>query len=279
MEWRDDRVGGVAAEIAFFGVLSLFPALLAMAAALGALDAIASHDVAARAEAEVVDFLRGVLTDDASGTVEAVERLFSDTSPGVATIGTAAAAWAASRGFVAVIKGLDLAYDIDERRSYVRLRVLALALALGTVATVTLMLGMLVVGPLLGTGHDVADLVGLGGAFATFWDVARWPAALAVVVAWSATVFHVGPNHQTPWRWDLPGAALTTVAWIALSLAFRLYLSTASGANQVLGTLGGALIVLLWLYLLAVGLLVGGELNGVLAQRHGVAQLPREPRT
>lgn len=103
MEWRDDRVGGVAAEIAFFGVLSLFPALLAMAAALGALDAIASHDVAARAEAEVVDFLRGVLTDDASGTVEAVERLFSDTSPGVATIGTAAAAWAASRG----VRGRD----------------------------------------------------------------------------------------------------------------------------------------------------------------------------
>jgi membrane protein len=193
----------------------------------------------------------------------------------VATIGTMVAAWAASRGFVAVVRGLDLAYDIDERRSYVRLRVVALALAVGTVSVVALMLGMLVVGPLLGTGQEVADQVGLGAAFATFWDLARWPVALAVVVAWSATVFHVGPNHRTPWRWDLPGAALTTVAWVALSLAFRLYLAAASGANQVLGALGGVLIVLLWLYLLAVGLLVGGELNGLLAQRHGVAQLSR----
>jgi len=274
-EWQDDRVGGLAAEIAFFGVLSMFPALLAMAAALGALDAIAGHDLASRVEGEVVDFLRTVLTDDASNTVDAVESLFSDTSPGVATLGTAAAVWAASRGFVAVIRGLDLAYDIDEGRGYVRLRALGLALSLGTVAVVSLMLGMLVVGPLLGTGQDVADYVGMGRAFETFWDLARWPTALAAMVAWSATIFHIAPNHRTPWRWDLPGAALTTVAWVALSLALRGYLAAAAGLNQVLGTLGGALIVLLWLYLLAVGLLVGGELNGVLAKRHGVKQLPR----
>jgi len=284
-EWKDDRIGGAAAEIAFFGLLSLFPGLLAMAAALGALDAIASHDLAARVEADVVDFLRRVLTDEANDTIEAVERLFSDTSPGVATIGTMVAAWAASRGFVAVVRGLDLAYDIDEGRSYIRLRVVALALAVGTVSVVALMLGMLVVGPLLGTGQDVADEVGLGSAFAIFWDVARWPVALTVMVAWSATIFHVGPNHRTPWRWDLPGAALTTVTWIALSLALRVYLTTASQANEVLGTLGGALIVLLWLYLLAVGLLLGGELNGVLAQRYGVPQHSdrgagrRSPRT
>ena len=270
--WRDDRIGGAAAEIAFFGLLSLFPALLAMAAALGALDAITSHDLAARVEAEVVEFLRRVLTDEANETVAAVERLFSDTSPGVATIGTVVATWAASRGFVAVVRGLDLAYDIDERRSYVHLRLLALALAVGTVSVMAVMLGMLVVGPLLGTGQDVADGIGLGSASATFWDVARWPVALSVMVAWSATIFHVGPNHRTPWRWDLPGAAFTTVTWVALYLALSLYLSRVPQANEVLGTLGGALIVLLWIYLLAVGLLVGGELNGVLAQRYGVPQ-------
>lgn len=267
-EWRDDRVSGLAAEVAFFGVLSLFPALLAMTAALGWLDAVAGGDVATRAEEAVVDFLRRVLTDEAAGTIDAVQELFVEADTGVVTVGVVAALWAASRGFVALVKALDVVYDLEERRSYVGLRALALGLALGTVLVVAAMLAMLVLGPLLGTGREVAEALGLGGAFATFWDWARWPLALVALVAWAATVLHVAPNHRTPWRWDVPGAVLAGVSWAALSASLRVYMSVATaGANQVFGTLGGSLIVLLWLYLLAVGLLVGGELNAVLIRR------------
>lgn len=270
LEWRDDRVSGLAAEVAFYGLLSLFPALLAVTAALGWLDVVAGGDVAARAEEEVVDFLRRVLTDEAAGTIDAVQALFADTDPGVVTIGLVVSLWAASRGFVALVNALDVVYDLDERRSYVGLRAVALALALGTVLVVAGMLAMLVLGPLLGTGRDVADALGLGGGFATFWDWVRWPFAVTVIVAWAATVLHVAPNHNTPWRWDLPGAVLAGAAWAALSTSLRVYLSVATaGANQVLGTLGGSLIALLWLYLLAAGLLLGGELNAVLIARYG----------
>lgn len=270
-------MSGLAAEVAFFGVLSLFPALLAMAAALGALEALAGAQAAADAEAEVVAMLRRVLTEDAGGTIDAVQELFQESSPGVLTLGLATALWAASRGFAAVIRALDVAYDLDERRPWISLRAIALVLAVGTVVVSAVLLAMVVVGPLLGTGRDVADLVGLGSAFATFWTWARWPFVGAVVVAWAATIFHVAPNHKTPWRWDLPGAALTAALWLLLSLGFRAYLAVASGGNQVLGTLGGSLIVLLWLYLLAVGLLLGGELNAILARRAGVPQEPRSP--
>lgn len=268
-EWRDDRVSGLAAEVAFFGLLSLFPALLATTAALGWLDAVAGGDVADRAEEEVVDFLRRVLTDEAAGTVDAVQGLFAEADPGILTVGLFGALWAASRGFTAVANALDVVYDLEERRSYLGLRAIGLALAVGTVLVVAAMLAMLVLGPLLGTGAEVADAIGLGSVFATFWDWLRWPMAVIVMVAWAATVFHVAPNHHTPWRWDLPGAVLAGVAWAALSSSLRLYLSVASaGANQVFGTLGGSLIVLLWLYLLALGLLVGGELNAVLIARY-----------
>ncbi|MGD9797456.1 MAG: YihY/virulence factor BrkB family protein [Acidimicrobiia bacterium] len=266
--WRRERVSGLSAEIAFFWVLSLFPALLALAAALGSLDALAGSDLAERAKAEVLGFLRDTLTEEASGTVDAVEEVFSGSSPGVLTVGAAVAVWSASRGFNALIRTLDLVYGLKERRGYLATRALALALAVGSVVVMASTLAMLVLGPLLGTGGEVADAVGLGSAFATWWELARWPTAAVVLVAWSTTVFHLGPNHRTPWRWDLPGAVLTAVAWALASLGLRAYLALAGGGNQVFGALGGALIVLLWLYLLAMGLLLGGLLNAVLARRH-----------
>jgi membrane protein len=258
----------LAAEIAFFGILSLFPVLLAVAAALGSLEAIAGREVAERAQEEVLGFLRDTLTDQAAGTVDAVEEIFAGSSPGMLTVGVAAAVWSASRGFTALIRALDVVYDLEERRGYFRMRALALALALGSVVVAALTLAMLVLGPLLGTGADVADEIGLGGLFATWWDWARWPTAVVILVAWAATVFHVAPNHHTPWRWDLPGAVLSAVAWALASVGLRAYLALAAGSNEVFGALGGALIVLLWLYLLGVGLLLGGELNALLAQRH-----------
>lgn len=256
--------------MAFFALLSLFPTLLAVTAALGSIEAVAGRDVAARAEAEVIEFLRRVLTDEAADTVDAVEGLFRDSSPGIVTIGVVSALWAASRGFAGVVNALDVVYDLDDRRSYLVRRAVGLGLAVGTIAVTAVMLAMLVVGPLLGTGREIADDLGLGGAFATLWNWFRWPVAVAVMVAWAATVFHVGPNHRTPWRWDLPGAVLTAVAWALLSIGLRVYLSVAVGTDQVLGLLGGTLIVMLWFYLLAAGLLLGGELNAVLVARAGL---------
>lgn len=98
---------------------------------------------------------------------------------------------------------------------------------------------------------------------------------MILITGWAATVFHLAPNHRTPWCWDVPGAVVTALWWGLASAGFRLYLSVAAGANQVLGTLGGSLIVLLWLYLMSLGLLLGGEVNAVLAHRHDVSQRPR----
>ena len=267
-EWHDDRVAGLAAEMAFFGLLGLFPTLLVMTAALGSLDAVVGHELAVRAEEQVLDFLHRILTDEASGTIEEVRNLFTEADTGFLTAGLVAALWGASRAFKAVVNALDVAYDLEERRSWLNLRLTALALALGSAVVGSLILAMLVVGPLLGTGHDIADAIGAGGLFATFWDWLRWPTVMVLITAWAATVFHLAPNHRTPWRSDVPGAVLTAVLWALASAGFRLYLAIAAGANEVLGALGGSLIVLLWLYLMSVGLLLGGELNGVLMRRH-----------
>ena len=103
-EWRDDRVGGLAAEVAFFGMLSLFPAPLALTSVLGVLDSVTGGDVAERAQEQVVSALNDVLSDQASGTVDAVDALFETSSPGLLTVSVVLALWAASRGFAALVR-------------------------------------------------------------------------------------------------------------------------------------------------------------------------------
>jgi membrane protein len=276
-EWRDDRVGGLAAEVAFFGMLSLFPALLALTSVLGVVDAATSSDVAERAEEQVVTLLSEALGEEADGTVDAVSGLFETSRPGLLTVSVALAVWAASRGFAAVVRALDIAYDLPEHRSWVRLRFVALGLAVGSVVVGAVLLAMLVVGPLFGTGQSVADELGLGGGFATFWDWVRWPATVVLVTAWAATVFHIAPNHSTPWRWDVPGALVAAGAWVLVSVGFRLYLDLAGEGNQVFGVLGGGLIALMWIYLLSVGLLLGGEVNAMVAAHRRSRARAQEP--
>lgn len=269
-EWNEDRVAGLAAETAFWSVLSLFPALLTVTGLLGVLQDVTGGDVADRAEDRVIDFLQRILTDEAEGTITAVRELFEQASPGVLTFGLAAAVWSLSRGFAAVIRALDVAYDVEahETRSWWRLRAIGLGLGLGTVLTSVVILALLVLGPLFGTGEELADLVGAGDAAGTVWDLVRLPVVGLVLLAWATTIFHFGPAaHQTPWHWDLPGSLTTALLAGLASVGMRTYLDVAAGGNQVFGVLGGALVVMLWFYLLSLSLLVGAELNAILAVR------------
>jgi membrane protein len=272
-EVQRDRITGLAAEVAFFAVLSLFPGLLALTAGLGSLEAVFGADAAQETERVVLDGLRSYL-GEGSGPVREVDALFARPRPGLLTVGLVLALIGLSRGFDAVIKALDVAYGIEEGRPWYRRRLLALGMSLGTLVAAVVLLATLVLGPLLGGGQQVADVVGLGEAFATGWDLLRWPTALVVLMGWATVIYHLAPNHRTPWRWDLPGAVLAGGLWVLTSTGFQLYLRLAGDGNQVFGALGGALTLLFWLYLLSIGLLLGGELNSVLAGRHGVVQEP-----
>lgn len=268
---RNVRITGLAAEVAFFAVLSVFPALVAVAAGLGSLDSLAGREVAATVEAEVVSFLERVLTSEASGAIAAVRELFEQDSSSIVTLSGAGAVWAASRGFAALIRALDVVFSVEERRSYVRLRVIALGLAAGTIIMGVVVLAMIVIGPLLGSGHDLADALGFGGVFAVAWDLARWPAAAIALLLWASALMRVAPNRRERVVRDLGGAAVTASTWALASVGLHLYLDLAGGGNQVLGVLGGPLIVLVWLYLLAAGLLLGAVVNRVAEKRRAGA--------
>ncbi|MXV99377.1 MAG: YihY/virulence factor BrkB family protein [Acidimicrobiaceae bacterium] len=269
-EWSRARVGGLSAEIAFFGLLGLFPAVLVFAAALGSLDVVIGAGAAADTEKWLLD--RVVETFGSDNTLRAtVEELFDRSNAGLITAGVVLTVYASSRGFTAVVGALDVTYGHEHRRNWVSTRIMGFVLTLFTVLVSALVAVMVVVGPLFGGGEEIADRLGAGSAFTTAWDWFRWPVVFVVVVGWAASLYHFAPRRRTPWRTDLPGAVVSTVWWLAVSLGFRIYLDAASsGVNAVFGLLGGALILLVWLYLLAMGLLVGAEINSVLNDRRGL---------
>lgn len=274
-ESADDRLLGLAAEIAFFAVLSLFPGLLVAVGLLGVLDVIVGADVAAGAKRQVVATLDAVLTERAAAAVTSVENLFEQRRGSLLTVATAGALVTLSGAFAVVVDALNLAYDTVERRSWIRRRLLGLLMGVATVVAAALALAALVVGPFLGGGAEIADLVGLGSAFSAAWDALRLPAAFLGLVLWAAALFHYAPNRRRPWRDSLPGAVLTAVLWIAASAGLHLYLTVAAGANPVLGAFGGGVIVMTWLYLLSLALLLGGEWNATLGRAGGDA--PADP--
>ena len=270
-EWSRARVGGLSAEIAFFGLLGLFPAVIVFAAALGWLDVVIGASAAADTERWLLD--RVVETFGSDNTLRAtIRELFDRSNAGLITAGIVLTAYASARGFTAVVGALDVTYGREHRRSWFSTRVVGLVLTLCTVLVAALVAAMVVVGPLLGSGEEVAERLGAGSAFTTAWVWFRWPVVFIVVVLWATSVYHFAPRRRTPWRSDLPGAVVSTVWWLAVSAGFRVYIDAASsGVNAVVGLLGGALSLLIWLYLLAMGLLVGAEINGVLNDRRGLS--------
>ena len=275
--FKEDRVTGLAAEIAYFTLLSLFPLLLVLAALLAGLDNIVGARLADRAEDAIVKGLSDVLTSEGDGLVEAVEQLFSRPSPALLSFGIIFTLWAASRTFVAVVNALDAVFELEDRRPWLKVRLLGLGLTVGTLVMAVVLLGLVLIGPLFGSGKELADDLGLGRGFATAWSTLRIPVAVGVMVVWAATVFHLAPHHahRSRWRDDLPGAVLAALVAGLVTVGFRIYLGLAGSANVVVGAVGGVLTAVLWIYLMAIALLLGAELNDALAQRNGLRKSDR----
>jgi membrane protein len=261
-----DRLLGIAAESAFFAVLTLFPALLVAAAVLGQLGTIVGQGAAARVEEAVLTFLDRVLTDAARPVVDTVQGLFQG-SGNVLTLASLLALASLSTAFATLINTLNIAYEVPETRGWWYRRWLGLLLGLGSVVTGAVAVTVVVIGPLFGRGVDVVNEVGLDGGYESLWDDLRWPVAFTALVLWATTVQHLTPALRHKWRHDAPGGLLTAVLWLAASAGLNLYLTAVIPASPLFGALGGGLILMFWFYLLSVALLVGAELNAVLAAR------------
>ena len=270
-----DRMLGLAAETAFFAVLTLFPALLVATSVLGQLQLLIGQSNALRVEQSVLDFLDAVLTDTASPAVDTVRALF-DGSGSTLTVASLLALFSLATAFATLVNTVNITYDVPETRGWWRRRLLGLLLGAGTVLTGALAVTLLVIGPLFGRGEEVVANVGLDSAYAVVWSWARGPVALLSLVVWATTMQHFAPARRSRWRYDLPGGALTTVLWLAASYGLNVYVNTFVTTSPVFGALGGGLILMSWFYLLCAALLIGAELNAILLARRRHRERQRE---
>lgn len=261
-----DRLLGLAGESAFFSVLTLFPALLVVAAVIGQLGSFIGQNAATRVEDAVLEFLDRLLTDAAGPAVATVRGLF-DGSSNLLTLASALALASLSTAFATLVNTLTIAYGVPETRGWWRRRWIGLVLGLGSVLTGALAVTLLVLGPVLGSGTDLVAAIGLDGTYGVLWRALRWPVAFGALVLWATTMQHLAPPERHRWRQDLPGGLLTALLWLAASAGLNVYLTYVVTASPLLGALGGGLILMSWFYLLCVALLAGGTLNSVLAAR------------
>ena len=262
-EYSEDNVGDLAASITFWTILSIPAAALALVSALSSLEAFAGRSVANDVEREIQEYVANTFVE--SDTLSAaVSELFAGSRTGVATVATLLALFTLSRAFAGLIRAMDIAYEVEDGRSWWRVRLVAIALGVGTVVVAA------------GSATILAILPSL--PLKTFTRWLSVPAVFVGITLWCSTLFHVGPNHRTPWRYDLPGAMFTASGWIISSQLFALYVRYAGGANQVQSSVGVILLALTLVYLLSLVLVMGAEVNDVISRRAGVVRTPRTIR-
>ena len=230
----------VAAGLSFWAILSVFPAVLAFTSLLGSLELFIGSSAADELRQNITDFLNRTLPADSEVTTT-FTNIINQSRAGLAAVGLVSAGWGMSKGFAGLCRGLAVVDGQTGARYGIKGRLVGLVLGMATLLLMTIVLLQIVVGPLLGFEKL---LPGDSSALLAVWNIVRWPVLLVLVVVWLTTLFHIGPGRSPDVRWKqrLPGAVFTTVAWLAVTFGFKLYVGIVGGANPVLGVLGGAIV-------------------------------------
>ncbi|HZS31927.1 MAG TPA: YihY/virulence factor BrkB family protein [Methylomirabilota bacterium] len=268
--WRDE-VMDRAAALSYYFVVALFPALLFLTALFGLLPVPGLMD-------RLLGYTHDVLPGDAASlvrrtTAEAVR----GARGGLLSLGAVGALWAASSGMNSAIVALNVVYDTKDQRPWWRRRLVALGLTVVFSLFVMLVLVLVVFGRPL--GNALADVLGLGREFATAWTLLSWPVVVLIGLLGIGMVYYLAPVVRQEWRWVTPGSAFAVAVWLLVSFGLRLYVNVVASYNAMYGSIGGVILLLLWLYLSSLVILTGAEINSEIekAAATRVAAARREP--
>jgi len=272
--WREtqkDQVTERAAALSYYFLFALFPALLFLIALLGYLPVTGLQE-------RLMAYLREVMPPDAASTVErTVSEVLTTRRGGLLSIGALVALWASSNGMVSIMTTMNAVCDVAERRAWWKRRLIALVLTFGFAIFIVAGLTLMVFGPLI--GGAVANRFGFGTEFVAAWNVLRFPVVMVCVLLGIELVYYLAPAGRQGWRWISPGATVALGAWLAMSYGLRLWVVNFGNYSATYGSIGGVILLMLWLYLTSVVLLVGAEIDCELdAAARGRARVRRVER-
>ena len=254
-EFKEDNLTDWAAALTYYGVLSIFPALIVLVSILGLIGESATQPL--------IDNLGSVAPGPAQDIFRsAIENLQgSQGAAGVFfVIGILGAIWAASGYIAAFMRASNAIYDMPEGRPIwktlpvrIGLTVLLIVLTVISAVAVTLTGGL---------ATEAGNLIGLGDTAVTVWNIAKWPVLLLLVSFMFAVLYWAAPNVKQPgFRWISPGGILAVIGWVIASAAFAFYVANFGSYNKTYGALAGVIVFLVWMWITNIAVLLGAELN------------------
>jgi membrane protein len=273
-EFKEDNLTDWAAALTYYAVLALFPALLALVALVGIFGQYPQTTNA------LLDIVRQVSGNESAldGLKDTIDGIVRNKGGAGALLGLslAGALWSASGYIGAFMRASNAIYEVPEGRPFWKLRPLQVVVTLGIVLLLALVLVALVVtGPV---AKAIGDQVGLGDTAVTIYQIVKWPIMAAIVLVILAVLYYIAPSARLPKiQWLSPGALVALVIWILASAAFGFYVANFGSYNKTYGTLGGAISLLVWMWITNLAVLFGQELNAEIERgRELTAGLPAE---
>jgi membrane protein len=263
-EFKEDNLTDWAAALTYYSVLSIFPAIIALVSIVGL---VGDPKTITK---ELTDIVSSIGPASAADTLkEPIENVTSSKgSAGILLIvGIAGALWTASGYVGAFMRASNSIYEVEEGRSFVKLRPLQMLVTLLLVLMLALvLLALVVTGPI---AEQVGSALGVGDTAVTVWDIAKWPVLVVMVLFMFALLYYSAPNAKLRgFKWVTPGSLLAIVVWLVASAAFALYVANFGSYNKTYGALGGVIVFLVWLWLTNVAILLGAELNAEHERSH-----------
>ena len=253
VEVMADNCLGLAAQLAYYFFLALFPALLFLVAV------ISFMPVSGLLEAVTAMLARVAPQEVLSIVQEQILKVANDKSTGLLTLGMLGTIWSTSSGMTAIVDTLNQAYDIQESRPWWKVRLMAVGLTIALAVFIVASLTLVLVGPTL--AEKVAVWAHMGPAFTWGWKILQWPVVFALVTLAISIIYYFAPDAEQDWVYITPGSLLATTLWLLISLAFKFYIANFTSYTATYGLIGGAIVLMLWFYVSALAVLVGAELN------------------
>ncbi|MGE6612357.1 YihY/virulence factor BrkB family protein [Peribacillus sp. NPDC076916] len=259
-EIKEDRITGLAAEQAYYYLLALFPLLILLLSILPYLNI------------DIQTALDTIKTFMPAETMEVVEKniinILSERNGGLLTFGFLGTIWSASNGMNAFIHSMNIAYDVEETRNFIKARIISIVLTLGLVVAFIVMLGLPVFGKVI--IDLLQQVIPIPEETQILFSLLRWVIAVVVISLVLAFLYRFAPNKSFPIKHVIPGAVTATVLWLGISLGFSFYVSNFSNYSSTYGSLGGVIILMLWLYLSGLIFVIGGEINAILHRQNSI---------
>ncbi|WP_050614964.1 YihY/virulence factor BrkB family protein [Bacillus testis] len=265
---KEDRATGLAAEQSYYYTLSLFPMMILLLSIIPYLNLSTDQVISAMEKllpGETTSMLKTTILD-----------IIETRNGGLLTFGILGTIWSASNGMNAFIHSSNIAFEVKESRNFIVSRLISIGLTFGFIFAIIVVLVLPVFGNVL--IDALSKIIDLSPETKLIFSIVRYTVAVVVMAAILSILYFVAPDKRYPFKHVIPGAAIATVVWLIISLGFSFYVSHFGNYSSTYGSLGGFIVLMLWLYLTGLVFVVGGEINALLF-KHKVLKSKKDSTT